>query len=336
MPNSSFGTTGLIATTIERWIPTLVEQIFSSKPLLWALDRAGSVQNEPGGTSIVQPLIYGESPNVGSYADYDVFSTDPNSGISAAEFPWRQFYGLLHISGIEMAMNSGEEAILGLLESRGKQLQLSMSEEIERQLFSDGSGNGGKDLDGIGAIVTAIDPSWGDLGGIDRPTYSYWRSTVKDHGGDNGTTAGLLQKNMANVYNTVSEGNEHPNFLVGTQEAFELYETQLVDQARYTDMQMADGGFQNLLFKGAPFTFDAYADRAFTEASAIATAEDPIWFLNLDYLYLKKLASVWFKPTDMKEPVNQDAYYKSLLCYGNMTTSNPSRQGVLYSVTVAA
>ena len=112
MSNTDFGTTGLIATTVERWMPTLVEQIFTSKPLLWALDKAGAVENEPGGTSIVQPLIYGESPNVGSYADYDVFATDPNSGISAAEFPWRQFYGLLHISGIEIAMNSGEEAVL--------------------------------------------------------------------------------------------------------------------------------------------------------------------------------------------------------------------------------
>jgi len=332
MANPNYGTTGLIATTIERWIPTLIEQIFTSKPLLWSLDRAGAVQDEPGGTSIVQPLIYGESPNVGSYADYDVFSTDPNDGISAAEFPWRQFYGLLHISGIEMAMNSGEEAILNLLESRGKQLQLSMSEEIERQLFSDGSGNSGKDFDGIGAIVSDVDPSWGDLGGIDRATYPYWQSFTKDHAGAGAT--GLLA-GMRNVYNTVSEGNEHPNLLLGTQEAFEVYEGELIDQARYTDMEMADGGFQNLLFKGAPFTFDAYADFAFTDA-AVATAEDPIWFLNLDYLHLKKLASVWFKPTDMQAPTNQDAYYKSLLCYGNLTVSNASRQGVLYSVTVAA
>lgn len=332
MPNPNFGTTGLIATTIERWIPTLVEQIFTSKPFLYALERAGAIQDEPGGSSIVQPLIYGESANVGSYADYDVFATDPNDGISAAEFPWRQFYGLLHISGIEAAMNSGEEAILNLLESRGKQLQLSMSEEIERQLLNDGSGNAVKDFDGLAAIVSDADPSWGDLGGIDRATNAYWQSFVKDHAGAGAT--GLLAA-MRNVYNTVSKGNEHPNFLLGTQEAFEVYEGELVDQARYMDMDMADGGFQNLLFKGAPFTYSEYADIGFT-ANAVATAEDPIWFLNLDYIHLKKLASVWFKPSDMLQPVNQDAYYKHLLCYGNMTVSNASRQGVLHSVTAAA
>jgi len=331
MSNSTFGTTGLIASTIERWIPTLVEQIFTSKPLLWALDKAGSVQDEPGGLSIVQPLIYAEAANVGSYADYDVFATDPNVGISAAEFPWRQFYGLLHISGIEAAMNSGDEAVLNLLEARGKQLQLSMSEEIERQLFDDGSDNGGKDFDGVAAIVSIADPSWGDLGGIDRAN-TYWRANVTDFAA---ATITGLQASMRTVYNNCSQGNEHPNFLVGTQEAFEAYEGQLIDQARYMNMDMADGGFQNLLFKGAPFTFDEYADYAFTN-NAVAHAEDPIWFLNLDYLFLKKLASVWFKPTDMMQPVNQDAFYKTILCYGNMTSSNPSRQGVLHSVTAAA
>jgi hypothetical protein len=302
---------------------------------MFALENAGAIQDEPGGTAIVQPLIYAESANVGSYADYDIFATDPNTGISAAEFPWRQFYGLFHYSGIEEAMNSGSEALLNLLEARGKQLRLSMAEEMERQFFDDGSDNSGKDFDGIAAIVSASDPSWGDLGGIDRGANAYWRATEKDHAGDNGSTAGLLQLNMANVYNTVSNGSEHPNFLAGTQDAFELYEAELIPQLRFEDSVMADGGFQNLLFKGAPFTFSEYAQVAFTENS-VAAAEDPIWFLNLDYIHLKKLASKWFSVTPPARPVNQDAEYVSILCYANLTTSNPSRQGVLYSVTAAA
>jgi hypothetical protein len=332
MSNASFGTTGLIASTIEKWIPSLVEQIFSSKPFLWALENAGAIEDADGGLSIVQPLIYAESANVGSYADYDVFATDPNTGISAAEFPWRQFYGLLHISGIEAAMNGGKQAVLNLLESRGKQLKMSMSEEIERQLLDDGSGNNGKDFDGLAAIVSNADPSWGDLGGIDRGANAYWQSTVTDF---NAATITGLQASMRTLYNTISKGNENPNLGLASQLAYEAYEGQLIDQLRFNDSDMADGGFQNLLFKGMPITFSEYADRAFT-VNAVAHAEDPIWFLNLDYIHLRKLASVWFKPTDMASPVNQDAGYQSILCYGNLTTSNPSRQGVLHSVTVAA
>ena len=335
MSNATWGTTGLIATTVEKFMPTLEEQIFQSNPLMYALEQAGAVQSEDGGKSIVQDLIYAESANVGSYADYDVFATDPNVGISAAEFPWRQFYGLIHWSGIEAAMNSGEAAIMRLIDARMKQLRLSMAEEIERQLFDDGSGNSGKDFDGLAAIVNDADPSWGDLGGIDRGANAYWRSFAVDHAGDNGTTAGLLQKNMRRLYNEISKGNEHPSIGIATDVAFELYEGELVDQARFADQTMADGGFQSLLFKGMPITYSDYADYGFTNSS-VADAEDPIWFLNLDYLSLKKLTSVWFKVKDPKEPVNQDAQYQTVLCYGNLVPSNCSRLGVLHSVTVAA
>lgn len=335
MSNTNWGTTGLIATTVEHMMPTLEEQVFTSTPLAYALKQAGQIQNVPGGLSIVQDLIYAEAANVGSYSDYDVFATDPNVGISAAEFPWRQFYGLFHYSGIEAAMNSGEEAILRLIESRMKQLELSMSEELERQMFDDGSGNSGKDIDGLAAVVNDANPSWGNLGGIDRSSNAYWRSVAVDHAGDNGSTAGLLQSNMRNLYNSISKGREHPSIGIATQEAFELYEGELIDQARFADQDMADGGFQSLLFKGMPITFSEYADYGFTNSS-VADAEDPIWFLNLDYLGVRYLADTWFSPQEPKGPVNQDATYQYILCYLNLVVLNASRQGVLHSVTAAA
>jgi hypothetical protein len=329
MPNPNYGTTGLLSTTIEKWMKQFQEQIFSTKVLLWILTQENKIQNADGGLSIVEPLVYDEAANVGSYADYDVFATDPNTGLSAAEFPWRQFYGLIHISGIELAMNKGEAAILKLLEARLKQLEMTMGETINKQLWSDGAGNGGKDFDGVAAIISNVNPSWGNLGGIDRTTDAYWRSVVKDHGAAGAT--GLVA-NMRNVYNTASEGNDHPTHLVGTQDNFELYEDQLVDQARYTNMDMADGGFQNLLFKGRPFTYDDFAAFGYTDAG-VATAQDPIWFLNCEYLTMRKLAETWFKPSEMLQPTNQDAFYKNILCYGNLTTNYPGRQAVLFNVT---
>ncbi len=328
MSNPTYGTTGLLSTTIEKWMKQFQEQIFSTKVLLWILTKENKIQNADGGLTIVEPLVYDEAANVGSYADYDVFATDPNKGLSAAEFPWRQFYGLIHISGIELAMNSGEPAILKLLEARLQQLEMTMSETINKQLWSDGAGNGGKDFDGISAIISALNPSWGNLGGIDRTANAYWRALATDHGAGGGST---LVAAMRTVYNTVSEGNDHPTHLVGNQVVFELYEDQLVDQARYMNMDMADGGFQNLLFKGRPFTFDNFADFGFTDA-ALAHAKDPIWFLNTKYLTMRKLAETWFKPSDMLQPTNQDAFYKNILSYGNLTSNYPGRQGVLYNI----
>ena len=323
MSNSNFGTTGLIATTLKKYRRTLEDNVFGAKVLLWILKSSGSIVNVEGGRSIVQPLIYAGAANTGSYADDDVFSTDPNTGISAAEFPWKQYYGLIHFTGLELSQNKGESAILSLMKARLQQVELTMADDLNEMLFDDGSGNSGKDMMGLAGIISASDPSVGDLGGIDRATNAYWKATTKT-----ATAAHTLAlADMANVYNTASEGKDHPNFIVTTQTAYEAYEALLQTNSRYTSTEMGDAGFQNLMYKGAPMAFDGDAGVATT-----TEGDAPMWFLNTEYLELNTLDSKWFTPSDLDQPINQDAFYKHLVCYGNLTVKNASRQGVLYNL----
>ena len=87
---------------------------------------------------------------------------------------------------------------------------------------------------------------------------------------------------------------------------------------------MADSGFQNLLFKGAPITFDG-----------TLAGEGKLYMLNTKYLQLVAHSDVWFKPTPFVRPTNQDAVFSQLLCYGELTTSNRARQGYMYGITPA-
>lgn len=328
--NPTYGTIGLLSSTITKYAKTLENQIFGQRVLLWALQTAGRIENEPGGVQIGQPLLYGRAPNVGSYADYDTFTTQPNTGITTAVFPWKQFYGLIHISGAELRMNAGNETkIFDLLKARMEQVELTMQEDINKAFFNDGSGNSGKDFYGLAALVSASNPSWGNVGGIDRsdPTNSWWTPKTKDHGAGGATN---LIKNMRNVYNSATEGASKPSIAITTQTIYELYEDQLQPQIRYTNTKVGDAGFDNLMFKGIPVVYDDDADVA---AGTVTEADNPIWFLNLRHLHVKKLANTWFTPSDeMARPVNQDAFYKSILCMGNLTISNVARQGVLYNV----
>jgi hypothetical protein len=322
MSNSDFGTDGLIATTLKNYRPTLEDNVFGAKVLLWILKSAGIIDNVDGGRSIVQPLIYAGAPNTGSYADDDVFATAANTGISAAEFPWKQYYGLIHFTGIELSQNKGKSALLSLMKARLQQVELTMADDLNTMLWGDGSGNSGKDFMGLAGIISASDPSVGDLGGIDRAN-TYWKATTKT--ATSGNTLALAD--LSNVYNTASEGKDHPDFIVTTQTAYEAYEALLQDDSRYTSTEMGDAGFQNLLFKGAPIAFDNACDDATS-----TEAEAPVWFLNTQYLSLSKLDNKWFTPSDLAQPTNQDAFYKHLICYGNLVVSNCARQGVLYNV----
>jgi hypothetical protein len=315
--NPSFDT--LLSTTIDNYIPTLVDVVFGSRPLLWVMEKEGRFQNKEGGLNCNVPLMYAESVNHGSYAGKDIFSTDDDDNITTASYPWRQYYGLVLIEGIEEAKNSGGKTqILDLLDARLRSLEMTISENFDEMFWGDGAGNGGKDFIGLKAIVSASDPSWGSLGGIPVAGNAWWQSDV-DATAETVATFGLA--GMSNSFNDASEGNDHPNYIFTYQAAYEAFEALHTAQARYLDPEIVDAGFQNLLFKGVPLTFDKYVDDGY------------MYFLNMDYITFYKLANIWFTPSEWTIPANQDVRYKYLKCYGQLVTDNRKRHAVHTGLT---
>jgi hypothetical protein len=217
---------------------------------------------------------------------------------------------------MEEAKNNGEAQIIDLLEGKIFQTQETIIENMNTMLFGNGTGNSSKDMLGLSALVG----STGSPGGIDATDgdNSWWRSAVTNQAG------AITIAAMATLYNNCSVGNDQPTIIITGQTQYEAYEALLTDQIRYTDTDMADSGFQNLLFKGAPITFDG-----------TLAGEGKLYMLNTKYLQLVAHSDVWFKPTPFVRPTNQDAVFSQLLCYGELTTSNRARQGYMYGITPA-
>ena len=304
----------ILSTTLKNYIPKLTDNIFSARPLFYALTNGQTIRRISGGANIVVPIIYGTNSTAGSYSGTDTIDITAQTGISAAEYSWGQYAATVTISGIEEAKNNGEAQIIDLLEGKIFQTQESVIENMNTMFWADGLGNGGKDWNGLHLIVAKPNTS---LGGINPATAgnAFWKSTEVNQGG------ALTQAGMASIYNTISVGNDQPTIIITTQALYEKYEALLVDQIRYTDTDMADGGFQNLLFKGAPITFDD------------AATAGQMMFLNTKYLQLVAHSDVWFKPTPFVRPTNQDAVFSQLLCYGQLTCSNRARQGYMFGAT---
>ena len=266
-----------------------------------------------GGTKIVEPLIYGQNTTVASYSGYDTISLAAQSGITAAEYEWKQYAASIAISGIEEAKNNGEQEIINLLEAKIMQAEESMREGFNTMFFADGTGNSGKDWNGLGNIVE----SGNSVGGINSATAGneYWRS-YEDNNNDPLTLA-----QMATAYNTVSVGNDHPDMILTTRVLFEKYESLLQPQLRYTDTKTADAGFQNLLFKAAPVVYDT------------AAPAGTMFFINSKYLSLVGHSGKWFQQTEFVRPENLDARYALIMCYGNLTCRNRKKQGKLTAKT---
>lgn len=312
MSNPNFDT--ILSTTLNNHLPKLIDNVFSARPLVHFLKEAGQIRTVNGGAKIVIPLLTGQNSTAASYSGYDSIAVTAQTGITAAEYPWKQYAATIAISGIEEAQNNGEEEIIDLLEAKVMQAEETIIEKFDEMFItSDGTGNSGKDWLGLGNLVKQ---NAADVGGIDPSSYSYWEADIDT------TASALTIGAMSTSYNNVSVGNDQPNMVLTTQALYEKYESLLQPQLRFSDAKTADAGFQNLLFKGAPVLYDTYVPAAH------------VYFLNTKYLRLVGHKENWFKATPFVRPNNIDARYAQIICYGNLTISNRSRQAVMTARTV--
>ena len=307
--NSNFD--NLLSTTLANYRATLTDNVFTARPLTYKLMEKGRIRMLNGGTKIVEPLIYGQNDTVGSYSGYDTIALTPQTGISAAEYEWKQYAASISISGIEEAKNNGEQEIINLLEAKIMQAEESLREGFNQMFFASGTGNSSKDWNGLGNLVE----SGNTVGGIDSSVYSWWQSYEEN------TATALTLAQMSTAYNSVSVGNDHPDVLLTTQTLFEKYEALLQPQLRYTDTKTADAGFQNLLFKAAPVMYDEHCTAGV------------FFFLNSKYLTLVGHSGKWFQQTEFIRPEDLDARYALIMCYGNLTVRNRAKQGKLTAKT---
>lgn len=301
----------LLSTTIANFNKKLTDNVWTARPLTNWLKSKDRIRMEDGGTKIIEPLIYASNDTVATYSGYDTIALTPQAGITAAEFDWKQLAGSIAINGLEEAQNSGESQILKLLEAKIMQLEQSLQEKFNTMFFSDGTGNSGKDWLGLEAIVD----STGTVGNIPGGTDTWWRSYKE-------ATATALTLALLNTgYNSVSVGNDHPDFEITTQTLFEKYESLLAPNLRYMDTKTADAGFQNLLHKATPVTYDVHCPTG------------TWYFLNSKYIQLVGHKDRWLQQTPFVRPENMDARYALITCYGNLTVRNRARLGKLTAKT---
>jgi len=311
MSNVNFD--ALLSTTLANYRDQLTDNVFSDRVLTNHLMTKGRIRMLNGGTKIVEPLIYGQNSTVASYSGYDSISLTAQTGITAAEYEWKQYAASIAISGIEEAKNNGEQEIINLLEAKIMQAEESMREGFNTMFYGDGTGNSSKNWNGLGNIIEAS----GTVGNINRATVGneYWKSYEEN------TATALTLAQMATGYNTVSIGNDHPDLILTTQTLFEKYEALLQPNLRYTDTKTADSGFQNLLFKAAPVVYDA------------ACTAGVMFFMNSKYITLVGHSGKWFQQTAFVRPEDLDARYALIMCYGNLTCRNAKKQGKLTAKT---
>ena len=324
-------------TNIQSRSGELADNVTNNNALLRRLKERGNVKTFSGGNVILQEIMYNDETtnNTNSYSGYEVLNVGQNSPISAAQFSIKQYASAVSISGLEMIQNSGKEAIIDLLDGRMEVAEAQLANRISGDLYGDGTGNAGKNLDGLAAAVPDS-PSSGTYGGINRLVWTFWRS-VAYSGVTNGgaaVSAANIQQYMDALAVQLIRGTDKPDLIVADNNYYRLYLQSLQSIQRITDSGsgMAGAGFAALKYYGAGMASDVVLDGGIGSSTYNSGAgnSNHMWFLNTKYLHFRPHKDRNFVPIGgERQAVNQDAIVKLIGWAGNLTCSGSQFQGVL-------
>lgn len=299
------------------------DNVFTSQFLLYMLKKGKAFRRLDGGRLIEETLEYAENSTFRSYSDLETLDTTRNDVLDAARFDWKEIGGTIVYSNLEKMRAQGSSAKFDLVAAKTNNAKNTLFAVLNRMLYSDGTGNGSKDVTGLSALISAT-PTTGTVGGINRATFSFWRNR-QTSGAKTTAAFDNLRGAMRTTYNNCSKGafDEHPEWFVFDQTSFQGYESTLVTNERFTDKSEGEGGFKNevLKFKGAKVAFD--------EDCASGTG----YCGNSRNLKLNYPDGGWAKTWPPVDPANQTAEIIKIATVCQTSINNPRRLGVITSIT---
>lgn len=309
----------ILATTIESRTRALADNVTKNNAILMKLSQKGKIKNFSGGYKILQELSFQENANTGWYSGYDLLPVGVSDVLSAAEYDIKQAAVPVIISGLEMLQNSGKEAMIDLMDGRLGVAESSLANLISEGLYSDGTGAGGKQIDGLNAAVP-LDPTTGTYGGIDRTAWAFWRSKISNQAAADATT---IQGFMNGLWAQLVRGTDMPDLIMMDNATWEIYVASLQAQQRFMGADVGDLGFPTLKFMGT----DVCLDGGIGGFCPAGTS----FFLNCDYLHYRPHAQRNMVPLspNRRYATNQDAEVQIIAWAGNLTTSGAQFQGRL-------
>lgn len=345
----------VVSITQDKIIPKIFDNILSDNVMSFRLVSNGK---KWVGETLKIPVKLVKSTLGGSFSGLDTHSTDTDEPRRTMSYNLRAYEMPVAIAGLDKLVNASEAKVIDLMKASTESAGMDALDDIAEILYGDGSGNAGKDFNGLDNLVD--DGTVADLiGTLSRTTWPTLAGTRTDSGG----TVSLAK--LQTLYTAVSGGSAsrqkptlidsgeaerdyYESLLTATQRA--VYDTQgypVVTRRSRGPIKAAEfkggAGFTSLIYKGVPWVADEQA------------TSGTIFMLNERYLnwYGAKdpsMSQVSYKGTHdgvyseapsnfsglqfsgFMKPINQYGTVGHIYLFGELTTPAPRRQGQLYDV----
>jgi hypothetical protein len=315
----------ILATTIENRSRKIADNVTNNNYLLKKLEAKGKIKPFSGGHKILQELSFAENSNAGWYSGYDLLPVGVSDVISAAEYNIKQAAVPVIISGLEQLQNAGREQMIDLMEARLSVAESTMSNLICGGLYSDGTGAGGKEIDGLDAAIP-VDPTAAPYGGIDGATFTFWQNATSDQLAIPGLDPTQIQGFWNALWASLVRGQDRTDLIMCDTTIWEAYVASLQAQQRFTNTNSADAGFVTVKFMDSDVCLDGGIYNGNLGSGAPAGTA---YFLNCDYIHYRPHSARNMVPLspNRRYATNQDAEVQILAWAGNLTTSGRMFQG---------
>lgn len=321
--------TFVTSVTQDKFLPQVVENALNGNVLTMKLLQNPVSWN--GGVSIEVPVNLEAYNQLGSYSGADTLSTTQQNTRQRASFTPSQVYCSLAVTGIQLAVNKGDAAVIDLIAAEMEQRALDLKDEMGRQVYTDGTGNSSKDILGLlAAVDDATDVT--TYGGINRNTFTNWRATRTAQSGS------LSLANLAADFDAAQVGSDTPDLIVCPPAVWTIYEALLTPTVSHnvsvSEFRLTPEGAKPVNNLGGNQGFRALAFRGVPVVADEKCTANNIFTLNTNFLKFYTLKGglpnhslqKGFEWTGWKEPINQDAVVGQLLFKGQLLCTSPRRQ----------
>ena len=329
-----------IQSTVQTsYLPYLVDTVLNSNVMFQRIVRAAKKWN--GRTKRV-PIKVSKNTTGGSFRGFDTFSVAATDNRVVMEYTPSFYQITCALPNDEMSVADTESSVLDLMKLTIQSDTEDMADDLGTIFYADGTGNGGKDPLGLGALVDdGTDVA--SIGGLSRTTYDTLQSTVTTSGGT------LSLAKMDTLWSAITSGAQKPTAAYTTEAVFNLYGQLLRPQERInktvgTIKGLSGGtGFTALAYNGMP----VLADEKCTSGALIAVNENFIdWYALPSYgskpiSYKSQVkgndyaapVGLGFSWSDWIRPANSASVVGHIYFGGQFITTNPKRHGKLTGIT---
>jgi hypothetical protein len=314
----------ILSMAVEERSSSYQDLVSNNNALLAVMRRKGLWQTYSG-PRIRQTLQIGKQV-AQWYSGYDQLLNPAIDLFNDAFFDPKMVVVPIILSMQEILNNEGDNQLMDVLDSYMEAAEKALEDTMDAAMYSDGSGNGGKQLTGL-ATAVPITPT-NTYGGIDRNLNTIWRTTTFDINTPLVPTMTQFTSTTARpilnyVMTNRSRGRDYADLLIMSPEHYAAYDAAtVVIQRQQNETSLGKLGFSALEYIGGGKRAEIVLDGGIGSNMPANTT----FGINTDTLRLRYNANRNFDKLftgDGQMPIDKDAIAQFVGWMGELTMTNP-------------